>query len=115
MKLGNKGQALVEFIIIIPVLLLILLALVDFGSVIHQKYVLENDVDIVSDMYLLNKNDDINNYVDKIGADISYETDDKYITIKLEKRTKYITGIISSAMGDDYKISASKTVLKASS
>lgn len=115
MKVGNKGQALVEFIIIVPVLLLILLALVDFGSVIHQKYVLENDVDVISEMYLNEKSDDINNYVNKIGAIVSYDNDGKYTTIKLEKKVNYITGIISSIMGNDYKITVSKTVLKAGS
>ena len=34
----NKGQALVEFIIIIPVLLLLLMGMIDFGNIIHKKY-----------------------------------------------------------------------------
>ena len=114
MKIGNKGQALVEFIIIVPVLLLVLLALVDFGSIIHQRYVLENDIDIVSDMYEDNKMDDINSYINKIDASISYENDNKYVTIKLEKKANYITGIISNIMGNDYKITASKTIIKES-
>ena len=114
MKIGNKGQALVEFIIIVPVLLLVLLALVDFGSIIHQRYVLENDIDIVSDMYEDNKMDDINSYINKIDASISYENDNKYVTIKLEKKANYITGIISNIMGNNYKITASKTIIKES-
>ena len=34
----NHGQALIEFIIIIPVLLFILFAIVDIGNIIYQKY-----------------------------------------------------------------------------
>ena len=40
-----SGQALVEFIIIVPILLLILMGIVDFGNIIYQKYRLEGSLD----------------------------------------------------------------------
>ena len=35
---NNKGQALVEFIIVLPILLLIIISIVDFGNIISKKY-----------------------------------------------------------------------------
>ena len=47
-NINNKGQALVEFVLILPVLLLILLVVVDFGNLLYSKNKLENDsADIV--------------------------------------------------------------------
>ena len=47
----NKGQALVEFIIILPVALLLVLGVIDFGNIIYKKYTVENDLDTVLDQY----------------------------------------------------------------
>ena len=43
----SKGQALVEFILIMPVLVFILLAMIDIGNIVVQKYELENELDTV--------------------------------------------------------------------
>ena len=43
---NKKGQALIEFVIILPVMLLLVFCLIDFGMVIYEKNNLEN---IVSD------------------------------------------------------------------
>jgi len=39
---NNKGQALVEFIIILPIFLLLIISIIDFGNIISKKYSLEN-------------------------------------------------------------------------
>ena len=47
--MNRKGQALVEFVLILPVFILILFAIVDFGTILSKKNELENDsMDIVS-------------------------------------------------------------------
>ena len=47
--MNNKGQALVEFVLILPVFILILFVIVDFGMIISTKNSLENkSLDIVS-------------------------------------------------------------------
>ena len=60
---NNRGQALVEFIIILPVFLLLIISVIDFGNIISKKYSLENDLDIISDMYKNNKNENISTMV----------------------------------------------------
>ena len=37
---NNKGQALVEFIIILPIFLLLIISVIDFGNIISKKYFL---------------------------------------------------------------------------
>ena len=67
MMKSNKGQALVEFIMIIPIFIFILLAIVDFGNIIYQKYQLENNIDTIADMYVLGDNT-IDDYLEKIAS-----------------------------------------------
>ena len=48
MFMNRKGQALVEFVLILPVLLLILLTIIDFGVITYSKNEVQNQsVDIV--------------------------------------------------------------------
>lgn len=110
MKINNRGQALVEFVIIIPIFLLILLTVVDFGNIIHQKYILENDIDTITEMYMSNNKDDIDKYLNKIDATISYDYDQDYIVINLEKDVDVGTGILKGILGENYKIKTSKTI-----
>ena len=47
--MNNKGQALIEFVLILPVFLFILFAIIDFGMIFSTKSNLESDsTDIVS-------------------------------------------------------------------
>ena len=54
----NRGQALVEFILIVPIFLLILLAIIDFGNIFKTKYDLQNDLDLIAELYKDEKIDD---------------------------------------------------------
>lgn len=108
--MNNKGQALVEFIIIIPVFLFILFAIVDIGNIIYQKYKLENDIDVIADMYVSNENDEINTYLSNIAADVKFENNDKYITITLEKNININTILLNNIIGHNYKITVDKTI-----
>ena len=44
---NNRGQALVEFILILPVFLMIILCMIDFGKIFYEKYALQNDLDLI--------------------------------------------------------------------
>ena len=49
--MNKKGQALVEFILILPVLLLIVMALIDIGNIFLKKYDLNKDLETVTELY----------------------------------------------------------------
>ena len=40
--MNRKGQALIEFVLILPVLILILFIIFDFGNIFYSKYELQN-------------------------------------------------------------------------
>ena len=48
-NMNNRGQALIEFVLILPIFILILFAVIDFGIIFNKKSNLENDsVDIIN-------------------------------------------------------------------
>jgi len=107
---NNKGQALVEFIIVLPILLLLIMAIIDIGNIFVKKYSIENDLDVVYDMYKLGDNDGINNYVKEKELKIDYEKNGEFLVINLSKLTKINTPILNNILGYNYKIEASKVI-----
>lgn len=92
--MNKKGQALVEFIIILPIMIFVLLVIVDFGIMSYNKNRLENMIDDVSKMYKNNETtEEINKFIKDNDKDITYQINnkEKYITIKLSKKYKSIT------------------------
>ena len=107
---NNKGQALIEFVIVLPILLLIIMAIIDFGNIFSKKYSLENDLDVISNMYKEQDYDSINNYVKVKNISINYEREDSFIIINLNKNIKINTPILNNILGKNYKISTSKAI-----
>ena len=92
--MNKKGQALVEFIIIIPILVFILLAIIDYVNLSYNKSKLENIIVDVGNMCKNNESEvEINNFIKSNDKDTNLEVkyEDKYIYIKLTKPFSYIT------------------------
>lgn len=92
--MNKKGQALVEFIIILPIIIFILLAIIDYGTISHTKNKLENITTDISSMIKNNETDEeiinfVNDNDNSLNVDIKRE--DKYINLKLYKKYNYIT------------------------
>lgn len=108
----NKGQALVEFIIILPMFLLLMMSIIDFGNIITKKYSLENDIDIVSDMYMESKYNDINKYVNNKNIKINYKIKDNLLIINLTKDINITSPMLNLVFGKTYKVSVEKSIYK---
>ena len=108
---NNKGQALVEFIIIMPVFIFIMLALFDLGNIIINKYELENNLDTIVNMYEEAKNDEVEYYVKTIDSKVKYDVGETYNVITLSKKVRVITPFVSKALGSSYEIVAKRTVM----
>jgi len=92
--LNNKGQSLVLFVIVIPILLFILILVIDIGNAINLKQELNNINKIVLDYGLDKINADNlevelteliklnNNEIDKI--DINFDNDKIYLNISCD-------------------------------
>ena len=109
--MNNKGQALVEFVIIMTIFIFTILAVFDLGNVVVQKYALENDIDTVVDMYEADKQTDIESYVSSIGAKVKYEQNGNYNKITLSKQVNIITPIVRQVLGKRYEINSKRTVI----
>ncbi len=111
---SKKGQALVEFIIILPVSLLLIFCVVDFGRVISLKNSLENKL---SDVVMLYQNGntpdevkDIINEKEKKGLKIEFVPSGDYVTISISKKIKPITPGLSYIKEDVFNVLVNRVI-----
>lgn len=83
---NKKGQALLEFIIILPILIMILFIIIDFGNIMYEKNKLENISDDILELYEREKNID--------NTDVYNVTNDKSIKYKINKNNNDYVEII---------------------
>lgn len=107
----NKGQALVEFIIILPILLLLLLGVIDFGNILYKKYTLENDLDYVVELIKQDKTVEINYYLQTKNITSSIENKSNTITIALTKKVVVNTPGLNKILGKNYTIEAKRVIV----
>ena len=107
---NNKGQALVEFIIILPIFLLLIMSIIDFGNIITKKYSLENDIDVISNMYKDSKYEEIDEYVDDKKIKITYKNKNNLFIINLNKKINITSPILNLIFGKEYEINVEKSI-----
>ena len=111
--MNKKGQALVEFVIILPVLLCIMLSIIDFGVILYNKNTLESNIDSVVKM-IQNKEseDEINHFIKSENKNTEYklEKKDKYVMIKLISKVDIITPGLNIILNNPYKIEVKRVI-----
>ena len=111
---NDKGQALVEFALILPVILMLIFCLIDFGRVILAKNDMENSV---SDALLLYENgstkEEIQNVLNNGKKDLVFvetQLDGNYFTITVKKKINPITPGLNHISKDVFDVSASRVI-----
>ena len=107
-KMNKKGQALVEFIIILPVIIYIIMFITDMMLIFSYKNHLESDMNETITLYKENKIDELNKITD---ATLTYEVKDNYVYLTLIKNYKTITPGLSKVLGKPYKIKSERVIL----
>lgn len=108
--MNRKGQALIEFILILPVLILIIFVIVDFGNIFHSRYELQNQsVDIVRLLQKGDNEDSIKDIYSKIEVEINTYKDD-YKKITITKEITLITPLMDKILGNPYLIKVERIV-----
>lgn len=100
--MNNKGQALIIFVIILPILLMTLTLIIDLGFLYIEKRNINNTVCDAVEYYLNNLNDvNVNNKIKvllnkniKDIKDIDIKSNDEYVLITVTKDRKSIYSII---------------------
>lgn len=106
--MNKKGQALVEFIIILPVIIFIIMLLVDFMTIFSYKNKLESNMNNVTVLYKENKIDEINQITNN---KFTYQTKDNYTYLQITEDYKTITPGLSFVLGNPYVIKCERVIL----
>lgn len=109
----KKGQALVEFIIILPILIIILLGIVDFGLIFYNQNLLENNLEEVIDIFDKTKNiEKMQDFLKEEDQTISLnlQEENEYINIELQKEYEFLTPGLNLIFPSPYKIKAQRMV-----
>ena len=101
--MNKRGQALVEFVLIMPVMLFIVLTVYDFGMIFSNKNELENNS---TDIVLLYKNGKSLDEIKQLysGVDIAISQNNDYDKIELKKSIKITTPGLNRILGNPYQI-----------
>jgi hypothetical protein len=110
MRNNQRGQALIEFILIIPIFLILVFALIDFGNVLYKRYQLESDLDYIVDLYIQDQNYKIDSYVANKGLEISYEIVDQDVKIILTKKVNIMTPVLRTILNSPYTIRVERVI-----
>ena len=110
--MNKKGQALVEFILVLPILLLIVISMIDIGNIFLKKFDLNNDLETVATLYENGDMTNLNNYLEEEKINLSENSKDDMITLTLSQKISISTPVIQQLLGSDYEIKTSKTIFK---
>lgn len=112
--MNNKGQALIEFVLLLPIIILLFFSFIDLGRIILENNKLEGVTNLIIDEYQDNKDyDDIEKYIASIGyknISIDVSINDNLTTIILTKNIDLITPGINKIINDPYKITVERTI-----
>ena len=109
----NKGQALVEFIIILPILIIITLGIIDFSVIFSKKNNLENILDEIVLIWKENNTEEsVNDYLKQQDDDILFEYNKNESTVMLILKENYevITPGLNRILKNPYIVKVSRVI-----
>ncbi len=111
---SNKGQALVEFAIILPITLILIFTIIDFGRIITLKNDLQSVTSDVVTFYQNGKEEaEIKNIINenrKDKLDIIITVKGEYATVSVSKKIKPITPGLSYISDSIFNVSVSRVI-----
>jgi len=112
MKLNKRGQALIEFVLVLPVLLLLIFAFIDFGRIILTKNHLENVLSDVVSLYDNGRENEIKNYLKEDDYKIDYSISKKeYTKIVLNVNLDLITPGLNRILSNPYHVKVERSII----
>ena len=107
--MNRKGQALVEFVLILPIFIMILFSIVDFGMIFNKKNELENiSVDIINLLNNNNKIEEIQKEYPKV--DIKLTNVEKYTIVEISTKVNIITPGLNRVLGNPYIVKVERKI-----
>lgn len=97
----NSGQALIEFVIILPIILVILLYIIEFGKITLKKYELESNMELIAELYKDNKQEEMNDYINTNNIKVEITKNNELTTIIIRKNIKTNMPLINRILGNN--------------
>lgn len=114
MRKNQKGQALIEFVLVLPVLILLVFGFIDLGRIILENNRLENVTTLAISKYKENyKYDEALTYVKTMGYDdieLSFTREDNLLKVNVNKNIDLITPGLDKILGDSYDVKVERVV-----
>lgn len=108
-SMNKKGQALVEFVIILPIFLLLVLGVIDLGQILYNRTKLEGVITDVISMY--EKGISISEIREEVKPlELKMEEDGDYLLFYLAKEVDIITPGLNLVLDDPYQIEVSRSI-----
>lgn len=107
--MNRKGQALVEFVLILPIFIMILFSIVDFGMIFNKKNELENiSIDIMNLLNNNNKIEEIQKEYPKV--DIKLTNEEKYTIVEISTKVNIITPGLNRVLSNPYIVKVERKI-----
>lgn len=111
---NKKGQALVEFVIILPIFIFMLLSIIDIGKVIYFQNQLVSELNDVVDLYKNQKTyDEILNELNLQDEGVTLEIknqDNEIITFYLKRDVEIITPGLNVIFDNPYTVTVERAL-----
>lgn len=111
--MNKRGQSLVEFVIILPILILLLLGMIDIGKILLTKNKLESNInDMVEEFHNKKTEKELETLMKKNNKNValSIKRDKNYTTIQLEEEISIITPGLNLIFKPPYKIIVERVI-----
>ncbi|MCI6265696.1 MAG: pilus assembly protein [Erysipelotrichaceae bacterium] len=111
--MNKKGQALIEFVLILPIFLMILFVIVDFGNLLYSKNKLQNQSTDIARLIQNGENlQEVSKNYSNVEIEVtSYQED--YQRIILIEKIDLITPFLDRILGDPYQIKVERVIANA--
>ncbi len=111
---NKKGQALVEFVIILPIFVFMVLTVIDIGKIIFFRNELENEMSDVIDLYRNQKSyEEILSDLELQNSDIELQilnTDNETLTFYLSRNVEIITPGLNLILSNPYPVEVKRVI-----
>lgn len=105
----RRGQALVEFVIILPIFIMLILGVIDMGRILYSKIILEEKIsDVIS---LIDKGktvSDINRDLDNMILEV--QEDGNYVNYSLVQEIDIVTPGLNFIFSNPYPLNVSRCI-----
>lgn len=106
--MNKKGQALIEFVIILPIFLILIFGVIDAGRIFSSKIKLESEFNNVISLY--KKGVDINNIKKEMDYNSKYKIVYKDEVLEINREIDLITPGLQLILDNPYIIKVSRNI-----